>query len=53
MHIQIILSGNKTLRITKGHNSIVNLQKFLYNNSNLDLVNTSAYAKLGQRKFWQ
>ena len=43
-----ILSGNKNLRIIMGHNSDINLQKLMCNNSNLDLVNINAYAKLGQ-----
>ena len=48
MQIHKILSGNKILRIIKSHNSVVNLQKLMCNNTNLDLVNINAYAKLYQ-----
>ena len=43
-----ILSGNKILTITKGHNCVVNLQKLTHNNPNLDLVKVNAYAKFDQ-----
>ena len=39
---------NKNLRITKCHNSVVNLQKMMCKNFGLDLININAYAKLGQ-----
>ena len=42
--------GNKILTITKGHNSVVNLQTSTHNNANLDLVMVNAYAKFDQRK---
>ena len=43
-----LLSGNEILTIIFGRNSVVNLQKLTRNHPNLDLVNTSAYAELGQ-----
>ena len=50
MHMQMIkyhwfvhkvLSGNKILTITKGHNFVVNLRKLMCTNPNLDLVKTN------------
>ena len=58
-----ILSGYKIMTMAKGHNSVMNLQKLMHNNLNLDLVN--AYAKFyhiqsnfftrypAEMKFWQ
>ena len=43
-----ILSGNKILILTKGHSSVVNLQKWTRNNHNLALVKVNAYEKLDQ-----
>ena len=43
-----ILSGNEILTSIKRRNSVINLQKLMHNNPNLDLVNTIAYAKFGQ-----
>ena len=40
-----LLSGNRTLTFTKGHNSVVNLQKWMHNIPNLDLVKANAYSK--------
>ena len=40
-----ILSWNKILTITKGHSSVVNLQKLMQNNPFLDVVKVNAYAK--------
>ena len=34
-------------KITKGHNCVVNLQKWTPNNLNLDPVNITEYAKFG------
>ena len=42
------LSGNEILTSFKGHNSVVNLQKLMCNNPNLDLVNINAHARLGK-----
>ena len=41
-----ILSRNKVLMLTKGHNSVKNLQNWMCNNPNLDLIMVNAYAKL-------
>ena len=46
--IHKILSGNLILMTTKDHNSVVNLQKWTRNNSNLDVVKVNAYAKFYQ-----
>ena len=43
-----ILSRNKVLTITKGHNCVVNLRKLMRNNPNLHLVKVNAYAKSDQ-----
>ena len=43
-----IFSGNKILTLIKRHNSVINLQKWMYNNPILDLPNINAYAKFGQ-----
>ena len=40
-----ILSRNKTLTITKGHNSVVNFRKLTHKNTKVDLVNVEAYTK--------
>ena len=45
--IHKILSRNKILAITKGHNLAVYLRKLTHNNPSLDLVNITAYAKFG------
>ena len=37
--------------ITKGHNSVVNLQKWVRNNPNLDMHKINAFAKLVQALF--
>ena len=42
-----LLSRNEILTSIKGHNSIINLRKLVYNNPNPDLVNINAYAKFG------
>ena len=42
-----ILSGNKILRTTKGHNCVVNLLKWARKNPNLDPINVIEYAKFG------
>ena len=42
-----ILSGNKILMITKTHNCVVNLQKWMRYNPNLDPINIIEYAKFG------
>ena len=57
MHMQNLVKfhqfGLKILRekekqiSMKGHNSVINLQKLMYSNPNLDLVNINAYAKSG------
>ena len=47
-----ILSGNKILTsiITiKGHNSVINLRKFMSNNPNLELASIDANTKFGQK----
>ena len=43
-----ILSQNKILTLTKGHNGVVNLQKWTRNNLNLALVKANAYAKFDE-----
>ena len=56
MHLQIliprfvqkILSTDKILTITKGQNSVVNLQKLVGNNPNLMLVWANVYATFDQ-----
>ena len=48
LFIHKLLSGNKILTITKGHNSVVNLWKLTCNNPTLDLVKVNAYAKVYQ-----
>ena len=40
-----ILSMNKILTSIKGHNSVENEQKILFNHPNLHLVNINAYTK--------
>ena len=46
-----ILSGNKILILFKDHNSVINKQKLMLNNPNIDVVNIDAYAKFGQNPF--
>ena len=43
-----ILSRNEILMQTQGHNCVVNLQKWMPNILNLDLVKVNAYAKFDQ-----
>ena len=43
-----ILSGNKTLTLFKGRNSVKILQKLTGNNPKLDLVNVDVHTKFGQ-----
>ena len=43
-----ILSGNKILASTKGHNSVKNVQKLTYNNPHLDLVSINGYENFFQ-----
>ena len=43
-----ILSGNEIPTSIKGHNSVINLRKFMRNNPNLDVFNINAYAKFDQ-----
>ena len=43
-----VLSGIKILTSIKGHKSVINLQKLMRNNPNLDVVNINAYTKSGQ-----
>ena len=43
-----ILSINKILTSIKGHNSVENEQKILFNHPNLHLVNINAYTKFDQ-----
>ena len=43
-----VLSGNEISTSTKGHNSVINLQKLMHNNPNLDVSNIHPYAKCGQ-----
>ena len=43
-----ILRENVILMTTKDHNLVVNLQKWMSNNSNLDVVKVNAYAKFYQ-----
>ena len=42
-----ILSGNTILTSVKGHNSITNVRKMMWNNTNLDLVSFNAYTQYG------
>ena len=44
-HQFVQLSVNKILTITKGHNSVVNLRKWMRNKPNLDVVKVNVYAK--------
>ena len=46
-----ILSRNEILTSYKGHNSVINWQKWMLNNPKLDDVNINAYAKFGQNPF--
>ena len=39
---------NEILISIKGHNSIINAWKIMYNNPNLDLVNINIYTKFGE-----
>ena len=55
-----ILRGNEILASIKGHNSGTKVQKMIYNNPKLDLVNMNAYIKFGEisrygaeTKFWR
>ena len=43
--IHNILSGNEILTITKGHNFVLNLQKLMHNNPNLDVVKVNVNAE--------
>ena len=43
-----ILSENKILAKTKGHNSGTNVQKMMCNTQNVYLVNMNAYIKFGK-----
>ena len=43
-----ILSGNKILTSTKGHNSVPNLRNLTLYNPNLDIIYVNAYLKFGQ-----
>ena len=43
-----ILNGNDIPTSIKDQNSIINLQKLVLNNPNLDVVSINAYAKFGQ-----
>ena len=45
------LSINEILKPLKGGNSVINWQKWMLNNSKLDVVNINAYAKFGQHQF--
>ena len=42
-----ILSKNQILTSIKGRNSVVNLQKTIIYDSNIDLVNDDVYTKFG------
>ena len=42
-----ILSKNQILTSIKGRNSVVNLQKTIIYNTNIDLVNDDLYTKFG------
>ena len=42
-----ILSKNQILTLIKGHNSVVNLQKTMIYNTNVDLVDDNVYTKFG------
>ena len=46
-----ILSANEVLMTTKGHNSVVNLQKMTDNTPNLELIQVNAYAIFDQIPF--
>ena len=43
-----ILSGNKTLTLLKGRNSVKILRKIMGNNPKLDLVNVDVHTKFGR-----
>ena len=42
-----ILSGNESLRSTKGRNSVTNFRNLALYNPNLDLINVNVYTKFG------
>ena len=46
--IHKILSINEILTSVKGHNSVENERKILFNHPNTHLVNTNAYIKFDQ-----
>ena len=39
---------NQILTSVKGHNSITNVRKMIYNNANLDLANIKTYTKFAE-----
>ena len=43
-----VLSGNEIPTPINSHNSIINLQKLMHNNCNVDVFNINTYAKFGQ-----
>ena len=43
-----ILSGNEIPTSIKDYNSVINSQRLMHNNPNLDVFNINAYAKFGQ-----
>ena len=48
-----ILSGNKILTSIKGHNSVANLRKMTFYNTNLDLINVNVHTKFGSQDIEQ
>ena len=47
-HQFVLKSWNEIPTSIKGHNSAINLWKFMRNNPNIDVFNINAYAKFGQ-----
>ena len=43
-----ILSGNETLTRIKGHNSVTNLRKMMFDKFKLNRVNVNVHTKFGQ-----
>ena len=42
-----ILSGNEILTSIKGYNSVANVQKIVFFNPNLDVINVNVYSNFG------
>ena len=42
-----ILSGNEIRTLTKGYNSVANVQKIVFYKPNLDVINVNVYTNFG------